>query len=170
MRNILPIILIFTLAACAQPALVSNMTVHQIDVEHSKKLMGNVRLGTIAGGKETNPLWTSQVSFSDFKQSLENSLKSLSYYAEDEDEAKYIVDANLLNLSQPIFGTDFTVTSNVKYKVHHESNEKAKSIVGQGTATMGDNLIGVQRLKTANEKSIKNNITQFLEWLSENFK
>jgi len=115
----------------------------------------------VSGGSETNPLWTAQVSNEDLKTALEGSLAAAGYMGSDG--RPMVVTANMIELNQPMMGLDMSVTSRIQYSV--TSNGRVvfnDTVSATGTATMGEAFAGVERLRLANEKSIKENIKQFI--------
>lgn len=161
-------IAILLLAGCATPASQQSMSVSMQDVPTSSNeaLKGQVAVRNVTGGKETNPLWTSQVDSQGFKGALDKSIAISGYKAIDSGKAKYIVDANLQDLNQPIFGFTFDVVSTVLYTVTGNGKQTQIPVTATGTASTSDAFIGIERLRIANERSIKENIKEFLQKLS----
>lgn len=89
------------------------------------------------------------------------------YTAADASKAKYSIDANLQDLKQPVFGLTFDVVSTVLYTVTADGKQSQFPVVATGTATTSDAFIGIERLRLANERSIRENIKTFLNMLSE---
>jgi hypothetical protein len=137
-------------------------------LQASEKLKGQVYVRNVTGGKDTNPMWTSQVDSQSFKTALESSLASIGYKSSSAD-AKYKVDADLQDLNQPGFGLTFNVQSTVGYTVASDNGSNNVPITAVGTATPSDAFIGVERLKIANERSIKENIKAFISRLTKQF-
>ena len=166
MRKILILSAALCLTACAtasQPgAMVPEVTNANI-ISSGSKLNQSVSMGTVDGGKDTNPLWTSQVSNEDFAQALEQSLAAHAMLATDN--ATYRLDAEMVELKQPFAGLDLTVTSTVKYTL---TNVDTNIVVYENTveeayaAKFGDALVAAKRLQLANEGSIKSNISALL--------
>lgn len=154
------------LNGCATPAETQAMTVGlDSSISQNPKLKGKVALGNIAGGQETNPLWTSQVDNQSFREALRGSLNAFGYLATDPSTASHKVDANLMSLVQPAFGLSLDVQSSIQYVVTTGSNSKEQVINATGTGTFSDAAMAIARLRIANEKSIKENISQFLKTL-----
>jgi hypothetical protein len=65
-----------------------------------------------------------------------------------------------------MFGLTFDVTSTVRYTVEGQGKRKIFPITAVGTATTSEAFAAVERLRIANEKSIKENIKKFLNELS----
>ena len=158
------------LYGCATPASPVAMTVSRSDLAERTTAVSkhNFEVRSISGGQETNPLWTSQVDNTGFRNALTQSLSSLGF-SPPNSSSTFAVDAELQALSQPLFGLDFSVTSTVRYTVEGNGQRKLYPVTATGTATMSDAFIGVERLRKANEKSIKENIKEFLMLLSLDF-
>lgn len=116
----------------------------------------------VSGGSETNPLWTAQVSNEDLKTALEASLAAAGFMGSDG--PNMVVTANMIELQQPMMGLDLSVTSRVQYSV--TSNGRVvfnDTVAATGTAGMSEAFAAVERLRIANEKSVQENIRQFLQ-------
>lgn len=167
LTKLLPTLLMLALLSgcAAAPANKQAMTVtpiNSVNVEQKGKFIVN----TVSGGKSTNPFWTSQVSNESFEAALKDSLTLSGLTGSDGAAGKYKIDADLVSLKQPVFGLTFDVVSTVNYKVSGEGVEKVFPIVATGTASTSDAFVAVTRLKIANEKSIQENIKEFIKQLS----
>lgn len=164
------IVAAYILVGCATPASQQAMTVNasDISVNTSEKLKEQVLIRSVTGGKDTNPLWTSQVDSQSFKAALEQSLAAIGYKTNSA-SAKYKIDANLQDLNQPGFGLTFNVQSTVAYTVATDARTNNVPITATGTATPSDAIIATERLKIANERSIKENIKAFINRLTNQF-
>lgn len=156
------------LGACSQPARVSQMTVTNVagaSVAADPALLGSLAVEQVSGGQETNPLWTSEVGNADFRAALENSLQANALLAGDPAAAPYRVSAELLEVDQPVFGFDFTVTSIVAYRVVDAAGALffERRVTHPFTASVGDAFYAPQRLQIANEGSIAGNIRIFID-------
>jgi hypothetical protein len=132
-----------------------------------------LKVANVQGGSETNPLWMSNVSNNDLRSALESSLKAFSYLADDPDRANLQVSASIVDLQRPLAGLDLTVTSKVHYTVSPAGGGAPlydNTVAASGTATFSDALIAVERLRMANEASIKANIASFIEQLRATLK
>lgn len=155
-----------SLNGCASPAETQAMIVSpDASIGQNPKLKGKVALGNIAGGQETNPLWTSQVDNQSFTEALRGSLNAFGYLAGNSAAASYKVDANLMSLVQPAFGLTLDVKSNIQYTVATGNTIKEHIIEATGSAGFSDAAVAITRLRLANERSIKENITLFLKQL-----
>lgn len=159
------------LTACATPATHEGMTIDRSDLptQLNTALQGAIYLGSVTGGEETNPLWTSEVDAPSFKKALSGSLRVAGYEGE-EAGANYRLDANLQELHQPHFGLTFDVVSNVEYRLTRNGQVSVFPVTATGTATVSDAFVAIERLRLANEKSIKENIRIFLERVSSRLK
>lgn len=125
-----------------------------------------VVVGAITGGEETNPMWTSEVSNAAFRQALESSL-DLATIKSPSADAPLVVDATLVSVDQPLMGFSITVTSTAEYAVKALDGEEIwrTTVVAPYTAKMSDAFLGYERLRLANEGSIKANISSFVSQL-----
>ena len=164
---------IFVMAGCASPARVDQMTVFPesgiIRTVGNGPFRANVTVMDVTGGKETNPMWKSNVGGRDFEQALEASLKAAGLLAGNRQAGKYHLKADLSKMDQPFAGFDMTVTATVRYELVEKSTGKSifsKDIITPYTATVSDALMGMERLKIANEGAARSNINQFINEIS----
>lgn len=157
-----------TLGACASAARPDHMMISMANRQSLAPVDAGyktLKVGTVSGGGSTNPLWISGVSASDFKQALEASLGETKLLG-DIGAAGSIVSAQLESLDRPLIGIDLTVKSTVKYTVMPPSSANptfVETITESGTAKFGESLLAVERLRLANEASIKKNIATFID-------
>lgn len=157
----------FYLAGCASGAQVENMIYKGDKHEYSSEIKENVMLSSVTGGEETNPVWTSEISDEAFSGAIKQSLKNEGLYSED---GKYDLSVEMLEIDQPSFGFDMTVTTIVKYVLTDKASGEViidKEVNAPYTATVGDAFSGVKRLRLANEGSSQENIKGLLALLSE---
>lgn len=161
---------VVVLVGCATPASQTAMSLNHSDIvaKPSEKLKGQVYVRSVKGGRETNPAWISQVDTQSFKGALERSLNSVGY-GSDSASAKYTVDAEIQDIKQPAFGLTFTVESTIFYTVETSAESKKLPITAVGSASTSDTLLGVERMKVANERSVKENIRSFIDRLTNQY-
>jgi hypothetical protein len=126
----------------------------------------SINLIDVYGGKNTNPLWTSQVGNIEFKKALIDSLKAHQLY--NNESPKYNLSVGLMSISEPFFGLDFTVQAKSKIHLTEASTNKIKineDIESSYTAKVSENFIGTLRLKAAKEGAIRNNIEKIINRL-----
>lgn len=157
------------LVGCAAPARIEQMQVNnsmEVRTAAAKsELKDNVGIKDVTGGKDTNPLWVSNVSSSDFERALEASLKDAGLLSANRQGSKYTLTAHLMKLDQPFIGLSMTVTATVKYTLVDRASGKTvleRDVAVPYTAGVGDAFIGTERLKLANEGAIRSNITQLI--------
>ena len=157
------------LVGCATPATQQSMSVSVQDIpaKLNASLKGQMAVRNVAGGQETNPMWTSKVDAQGFRGALDKSIAVAGYKASDASTAKYSIDANLQDLDQPFGGFTMDVVSTVLYTVTRDERQIQFPVTATGTATTSDAFIGMERLRIANERSIKENIKQFLQKLGD---
>ena len=165
MKSILIILSVAVLTGCATPAAVEQMAVSLPITQTNAALKNSVGVAEVTGGRETNPLWTSQVSSEGFKRALEQSLENAGMYSKIVAGSKYQLVADLTRLDQPLLGFDMTVNSTVRYSLIETQSRKevyGRVIQVGYTAKVSDAFIGSQRLKLANEGAVNENIKAFI--------
>jgi hypothetical protein len=166
-NNKLLIILIF-LGGCASSPNQQSMSISTMDlVKSNANLKDKVNVRTVTGGKETNPLWMSKVDNQGLREALDLSLAAIGYKAQNPGSAVYQIDVNLDNLSQPMIGLTYNVTSYITYKVSKDSETISFPINAVGSAKPSDAFVGTERMKIANGRSIKNSIKEFINQISD---
>lgn len=156
------------LAGCATSANPQAMTVKPGSTAAvNPKLKGAVKLGEVTGGKETNPMWTSQVDNASFRKALQDSLAVSGYLATDPAKADYAVSANLATLDQPLLGFTLDVKSNVAYQLTGPGVSRSYPVNATGSATVSDAFVAVERLRISNERSVLENIKEFINQLAK---
>ena len=131
-------------------------------------LKNEIFLTEVTGGEETNSMWTSEVDNEGFRKAIEESLRYQQLLAPGNSNGKYRLRVNLEEVDQPSFGLNFTVTSTANYLLQGNKSKNTifdKKITSSHTATFGDAAYGPNRLKLANEGSIKENIKNFISML-----
>ncbi len=166
MKKVLWIFLLVVLTGCATPAAVEQMAVYLPVTQSNPALKDGIGVIEATGGKETNPMWTSQVSSDAFRRALEQSLANAGMLSKIAAVSKYQLTADLTRLDQPFLGLDMTVTATVRYSLIENASRRevyARVIQVGHTATMSDALAGAHRLKLANEGAVKANVRAFID-------
>ncbi|MCA3276389.1 MAG: hypothetical protein ING26_12800 [Roseomonas sp.] len=135
----------------------------QTTISANSSLREAVAIGQVSGGRETNPLWVSDVSSADLAEALRLSLAARSMITIRNE--RFRLEASMLNLQQPMMGVDMTVTSRISYRVIRVADSTIafeREITAPFTAAFSSSFYGVERLRLANEGSIRENISQFL--------
>lgn len=160
------LLLALGLSACAsgaKPGAMLAPNTPQTTISANSSLREAVAIGQVSGGRETNPLWVSDVSSSDLAEALRLSLAVRTMLAIRDERFK--LEATMINLQQPMMGIDMTVTSRVRYRLTRLSDNAIvfeREIAAPFTAAFSSSFYGMERLKLANEGSIRENISQFL--------
>lgn len=163
LRSLIVIVGLIALSGCATPATYQGMTVLPSDTGTANpKLKAAIAVGNVSGGEETNPLWMSKVDNTSFRKALEESLAVAGYLAPPGSDPHYTLNASLRSLDQPWFGITLDVTSKIDYTVTGDGTTRDYPVTATGTGTFSDSAIAIERLRIANEKSIKENITELL--------
>jgi hypothetical protein len=96
-----------------------------------------------------------------FKAALEGSLAANGYLAQTA-APKFYLDVEIANLDQPLIGFNFDVTADVSYKVSGTGAPATYPIKSTAHASFSDSPIGMDRMRIANERVMRENIKQFL--------
>jgi hypothetical protein len=160
------------IAGCASPAMQQQMVASPVDsgVSANRALMGSFAVRSVSGGSDTNPLWISQVGPSEFRGALTESLRGYGYLAAPNVQPRFFIEANLDSLIQPFMGFTFNVTSVVTYRIEQDGVKRSIPVTATGSATTSDAFIGAERMRLANERSIKENIRVFITRISTELK
>ena len=167
----LPVLAVTLLAGCASAPDVQDMAVTSEVIEgrpFPSALVSNIAVANVAGGEQTNPMWTSEINAEGFKSALIESLQTAGLLAADPSQGEYQLIAVITSVEQPIFGLDLTVTTTVDYTLLDASDgEKIfhKMLTAGYTATVNQSFYGVERLKIANEGAARENIRSLLDQL-----
>lgn len=169
-RSLCVTIVTVAMFGCAAPASRDNMSITSTDrylYSADKPLSKKVSLGHVTGGEETNPAWTSEIGNEQFASALRDSLETAKLL-NSAALSTYVLDANLIEVDQPIFGLTFTVNTTVEYTLREKITKDVvlqKTFNAAGTATTGDAFVGVKRLKVATERSAQENIKRIIDVL-----
>jgi len=160
------------LVGCATPARVDQMQTSSSLATRTavanSKMRESIAIRDVTGGQETNPMWISNVSSSDFERALEASLKDAGLWQPNRQAGKYLLVAHLEKLDQPLAGFNMTVTANVRYTLIERGSNKTvfeRSLATPYTAQWNDSFLGAERLKLANEGAVRSNIQQLIDTL-----
>jgi hypothetical protein len=160
---------IIGLSGCASPAMNENMIPQGeqlAKVAPGSKFNHSIKNIEVVGGSETIPIWASQVSSENFQIALNNSLKEAGVLSEN---GKYDLKATLVTLDQPIMGIGMTVRTTVDYLIRNKTTGSTifdETIESSFTAGMSDSVLGVKRLRLANEGAIRRNIELLIKKLA----
>jgi hypothetical protein len=171
LRLVAALLVAIGLSACASPAEMQNMVVAQqslVTAEVNSPFKNALVIASVSGGETTNPLWTSEVGGDAFQGALSASLEQNSLLSKTIPSSRFDLYAALGSVNQPLFGLDMTVSSTVNYRVVDRKSRQEwfnESVFASYTATFSDAAIGIQRLRLANEGSIRENIKEFIKRL-----
>lgn len=158
------------MSGCASPARIDQMTASASPQQRiaPTALRTNIAVRDVTGGKETNPMWMSNVGNSEFEQALEASLRDAGLLSAGKQAGKYMLVAHLENVDQPMAGFSMTVTATVSYSLVERATGKEvlnRRVSLPYTASMGAAFSGTERLRIANEGAIRTNITKLIDEL-----
>ena len=162
------------LSACASPVVVENMIVTKQDVgdiSPSPDFKNGIAIVQVDKGKEINSLLAGRVDSASFQKALSASLQQNGLLAVPQSLSKFNLMANLESLNQPLFGGDFKVTSNIKYRVVERGAKITwyeELISASYTTAYSSTGLPVGGMRLANEGAIRENIKEFITRLSKN--
>ncbi len=170
MKKVLFIFAFSFLIGCAKPAEVQKMVYQRsqpVLMSIDSPIRETIVIENVVGGQGTK--WRSKVGNSEFREALRRSLDHEGALASDPRDAKYVLNATLVELDQPFTGINPTVSSIVKYQLIDLKSGKPifdEVIVSSYTTKFSDDYwSGSKRLKMANEGSIRENISAFIKKL-----
>lgn len=161
--------LVLTLAGCAAPAGREAMTPTALAIDKHYPYSLGVQA---SGGTETGAMDSSNIADADLKAAIEQAVVQHKLFKSIVQGAggDYELSVRVTSLSKPVFGTTFTVQMETGWsltKVADRALVMRKSVKSTGTATMGDALAGVTRLRLAVEAAARDNISQGLTAIAE---
>ena len=159
---------IVLLAGCATSANRDAMTAGSISSAKKNPYSPSVKTG---GGNETSAMGSSEISNDDLRAAIEKSVTQSALFKEvvQGKNGDYELSVTVARLSKPTFGASFTVDMEAGWSLVKASDKSVvmrKSITSSYTASMGDSLVGVTRLRLAVEGAARNNIKQGLEGIA----
>ncbi len=124
-----------------------------------------------SGGETTNPLWTSEISNEAFGQAIREAITENGLFRSvvSVGQADYLLEVTLINVDKPMAGLDLTANVTVSWKLTRVATHKIvfQSVVSKSyTATMGDALVAIKRLRLAEEGAARESIQEGLLRLS----
>ncbi len=160
-----------TLAACAEPSRVAQMTISELHLQKPvpSTLKNNIYIGEVSGGKSTNPALYSNVDDHALSEAMKYSLEFAGLYA-PYPQGAYKLDITLNELKQPMGGLSLKVKSDISYRISGTSRTEEFNIEATSVVPMGDAILFSDRLRIANERSIKENFGKFISQLMEKFR
>lgn len=160
---------VLNLAGCASPASHEGMTPQNLTV--SKQHPSSVSVET-KGGSETGAMDSSNISNADLKAAIESSIVKSSLFKNvlQGKSGDYLLTVSVTDTSKPLFGASFTVELETAWSLVKKTDNSIvmrKVIKTSHTATMGDAVVAVVRLRLALEGAARANIAQGLKAISE---
>jgi hypothetical protein len=161
-------VLALIIAGCATPAKPTAMIPGSYDIKNKHPYSVYVET---AGGNETSPLWTSQLSDEDFSEALVTAITNSGLFSKviNGKDADYLLEVIILSLNQPGAGFDMTVSMVANWELTKiATNQQIWSdlIASKFTATGSDSFVGIERLRIATEGAAKENINKGINRLA----
>ena len=167
-RILLGVLLVSLAGGCAARSAMMVPTSFEV----AKKIPGSVRVEEAVGGRETSPLWTSQISSTAFAEAMTDSIARAGLFDSvlKQGNADYILNVTILSYDQPWVGLDFDIKMKTKWEL-----TDAKKLIPVWSDTFettyrakaSDALVAAERLQKANEGAARTNIAEGIKRLSE---
>ena len=156
------------LTGCASPATVQGMRPQSLALQNRHSYSVNVQA---AGGRNTNPLWTSEISDDAFVNAIRESIATSGLFRSviAAGSGDYLLEVIIINVDKPLIGLDLTVNLTANWKLTHIPTGKVvyqELILKHYTATFGDSAVAIKRLRLAEEGAARKNIEEGLTQLS----
>lgn len=168
MKKLLSLSLLFLVFNCAFPSTKEGMTVK--NYQSPKNIGDKIFVKEAKGGSTTLPFWTSEIPNDNFTDAVKESLlksKTFSNFASNW-EGDWGLEIEIVDVDQPFFGTDMTVSTNVKYTLFKKGKKAYETTINaSATAEVSDTFFAVKRLRLANERAAESNIQKFIEKISK---
>lgn len=153
------------LTGCASPADRGAMTPQNLNIAKHHPYSLQVQTG---GGSGTGAMESSNIADADLKAAIEAAVTQSKLFKTvvQGNTGDYELSVSVINLSKPMFGGTFTVDLETAWTLTKLSDRSVvwrKAVQSSGTATMGEALAGVTRLRLAVEKASSENIRQGLQ-------
>jgi hypothetical protein len=130
-------------------------------VNASPKYRNAIAVRSVTGGRMMNAMTVMGVENEPLKAALQSSLAASGYLAQSG-PPKFYVDAEIINLDEPLIGFNLDVTADVTYKISGPGTAATYPIKSTAHATFSDSPVGADRVRIANERAMQENIRQFL--------
>ncbi len=155
-----------TVAACAMPARVESMVVDQ-EPAAGPASGGGPAIGVVLveGGRETMPLFNSEVSDDSFARALKRSLAENRLWVEDASRARYALHARLDRKDRPQRGLSKTAESSIRYALRDLKSGQTvfeTRVTTEHTVTAGDAFVAASRERGANEGAMRKNFAELI--------
>jgi hypothetical protein len=168
MKYILMLICAGFLTGCASPATLQGMRPQSLALQNKHPFSVSVQ---VTGGRNTNPLWTSEISDDAFIQAIRESISESGAFHSvlTTGSGDYLLEVILVNVDKPLIGLDLTVNMTANWKLTHVPSNKIvyqQLIPQRFTGIFGDSIFAIKRLRLAEEGAARGNIMEGLTQLS----
>jgi hypothetical protein len=129
----------------------------------------------VVGGRETHPLWTSQISDSAFTEALSSAIVQSGVFVAvvNDEKADYLLDVTILHYDQPVIGPKIGMGFDVNMVTRWELSKAGEykrvwmDTVSTTYKTKLGEAILTERLQKANEGVVRTNIQEAIRRLSQ---
>ena len=162
-------VFLIMLNACAvqpQQMMVQSLSIPRISQDSS--MYHSIVIAKVGGGEETYPLLTSKVGNKELEDALRESMRQYGFLSNSDVDAPYRLEVFLIDIKRPVSGLTMIVHSSIRYKLisNVDGNILYDDIItASDKANWDETFFGGQRITIATERSIRANITVFMERL-----
>jgi hypothetical protein len=153
--------------ACAAPPSYSAMVAGAPPGQGPAPVYRNaVTVGSVPPGRDMGPPWTSAVSADQVQQALVETLAAAGLGRSAN--GRFRLDGQLLTLSRPYAGFAMTVTAAIAWRLTDTTSGAVvydRVLQGLGTATLDDAVDNNNRLRIADQRAIRANLQQLVQYL-----
>jgi hypothetical protein len=160
--------LLFTLGGCSTPVTHEAMVPVSVPmINHHQKSVAVVA----EGGMETSAAGAPMISNEALRQAVVDAINGTKTFSSvvNGKNGDYLLNVNIFNLAQPMFGMAFTVKMEMGWTLKRVDTGAVvwqEMIKSEHTATVSDAFVGATRLKMATEGAARNNVAAGLGKLS----
>lgn len=169
--RLMGLVWVISLAGCASPTDAPKLALDPQDSLQMRgwvpdRLRGQILLSPVTGGRATGSWWGSKLSNAALQEAIEESLRATGMLALRPASGGFSMEAQLVDLEQPVFGLNTKVALTMAYTVVDKRSgtvvyqRRLRSIyVAEFTAAMVDPN---ERLRLATEGALRSNINLML--------
>ena len=142
----------------------------RVDYEAPKKTGNKICVNESNGGSMTLPFWLPQIPNDNFTEALKSSLLISGAFSEltDNWEEEWGLVPQIIEVDQPFFGFNTTVKTKIRYTLFFKGKQVYELETNEsGTAKSGEHFLPSERLKMANEYSVRASFKKFIDDLSK---
>lgn len=135
------------------------------EIKAAQPLGESIYVDFVEGADKNNLLTNIEIT-----KALRSSLLGGNFFKElnAKEGDDFDLKTNIIKIDNPGFGAAFTINSEIKYSIYRKKTLiKEFTVIQKGEASASEEFVGFKRLVLAYERSIQNNIKDFLKELNK---